>query len=243
MLSSTAGTEAAAAAPPGGLGAGGWPDWGSPPQLQAAPGPSSNSELVSNSTGLSSGGAGQGGEGSRSGQGAGDGLGGSEGAGGSSAHHQQQGSACNRLYSPSLDFYLELQIDGNLVLYREEHSSEGNNNAHANQQLQLPASSAVRVWGTNLSEGFSGVIWTPLSFALDLEGTWHVEALYGSLYYTTGSWSVGVSYSANAGYMNAPYRLLVGDDGVVRLVNKDGGEAWVSQDSREATRPGRGAQG
>ncbi len=235
----------AAAAPPGGLGAGALPDWGTPPHLQTPSGDISNSELVSNATEPGLGGTGQGGE-SRSGQGADDGLGGgSEGAGGSSTQQQQQqeDGACHRLYSPSFKFFIELQSDGNLVLYREDNNGEGNGYSNGNQGQQLRAVPAVRVWGTNLSEGFSGVSWAPLSFALDLEGTWHVEALYDSMYYTTGSWSVGVSYSGNAGYMNAPYRLLVGDDGIARLVNKDGREAWVSQESHAAAKLGRAAQG
>ncbi len=122
-------------------------------------------------------------------------------------------SPCNRIYSPSLSYVLILYGYGNLTLYDSRTSGT--------------TGVGTPIWSTDTSlysDEFAEL--TGSTLYVDVDGTWSIVILEWYDVYPS-SW-YGVSYPENAGAANGPYKLLVGDDGVVRLVNKYGRPSWAS---------------
>lgn len=113
---------------------------------------------------------------------------------------------CNRIFSPSLTYSLVLENNRNLAIY-----------SLGSQQR----------WSTNT--GVLNPDFADLELRLTGDGFWfYLGYSEGRQPETFSSFQYGVSYTSNGGRANGPYRLLMGDDGIARIVNLFGNEAWVS---------------
>ncbi len=126
-------------------------------------------------------------------------------------------AACNRLFSPRLRFVLMLQLSGNLAVFPLAADDGDGGGGGGFRPERRP------VWASGTFGAGAGL---STSLALDGAGGWAVVYLGRVLYDST---QYGVSYPEHGGAGRAPYSLVVGDDdGVVRLVNAEGGVAWAS---------------
>lgn len=118
---------------------------------------------------------------------------------------------CDRLYSPSLNYALVLHPDANLVLYKHD---------------PVTGQLGEEVWATGDHYG------TSARLTLYTDPMWVIDAINedGEMDYFFSSNRNGIEYDNVLVQDNAPYILVVGDDGVVRMLNSDGQVAWASKD-------------
>ncbi len=115
---------------------------------------------------------------------------------------------CDRLYSPSLEYVLALHPDATLVLYKLD---------------PVTGQLGEEVWATGERYGYSArlTLYTDPVLVIDAikeDGEMDVFFPDGTEYYDAMDPD------------KAPYTLVVGDDGIVRILNRLGQVAWASKD-------------
>lgn len=119
-------------------------------------------------------------------------------------------SQCSRLYSPSLKYVLVLQRTANLALYQHD---------------PVTGQLGQEVWATNTNAGVA------VSLTVGY-GSWRIFALAVPWPKSIYSDEYGTEYSSEGGSELWPFKMQVGDDGMVRVVNREGRVAWVSSPSQ-----------
>lgn len=118
-------------------------------------------------------------------------------------------SLCDRVFSPNMRDVLVLSLYS-LALYEYDNGS-----ATSWAFVQTLAS---------FDTGARPAV--DVSLSLDEEGSWWLFFV-GVGKAPKASWSYGVTDYEYTGTGNAPYRLTVGDDCIVRLTNRNGQVAWL----------------
>ncbi|KAG2487047.1 hypothetical protein HYH03_014293 [Edaphochlamys debaryana] len=121
---------------------------------------------------------------------------------------------CDRLDSPSRQYYLAMRSNGNLEV------------ASTYDDTVVWSSNTVNSGGRTLQ--------------VLRDGTWSLVRKDGTLVLRSTSNATGISYSAFAGEAQGPFRLHIYDDGTLVLLNRNLREAWTS---RRACAPANGGAG
>ncbi|KAG2489240.1 hypothetical protein HYH03_012261 [Edaphochlamys debaryana] len=133
---------------------------------------------------------------------------------------------CNQLWSPLRRFYLGLEADGNLVLYRVDNAATG---------------AKTVFWSTLTAvQGAAG-----FAFLLQANGTW---ALWGSSVWAglgvfkrssdpVPGIGLSITYPDHVGQSKGPFSFLVLDNGRMELRNGAGGVAWANYRVPSPPRP------
>ncbi|KAG2487048.1 hypothetical protein HYH03_014294 [Edaphochlamys debaryana] len=121
---------------------------------------------------------------------------------------------CDRLDSPSRQYYLAMRSNGNLEVASTYDDTV--------------------LWSSNTAG--SGA----RSLQVLRDGTWSIVRKDGSLVLRSTSLNTGSTFSAFAGEAQGPFRLHIYDDGTMALLNRNLREAWTS---RKACAPANGGAG
>ncbi len=120
---------------------------------------------------------------------------------------------CDRVFSPNMRYALVVLSD-RLTVY-EYGTGTGSSWANLYDLGQK---------FTDLTSGSDDAF-----LVLQSSGEWLVR---GDVW-ASGSSDVGTAYPLNAEEARAPFRLTVGDDGTVQILNRDGEQAWVGPNALE----------
>lgn len=118
---------------------------------------------------------------------------------------------CDPVFSPNMRYALVAHHEYGLVLY-EYGTGTASSWAVAQELVPVLQTTDLR-WGSDVV------------LALQSSGMW---ALHGFGPVIT-SHDVGTTNTDFAGLTQAPFRLMVTDDGLVQIVGSDGREVWVSE--------------
>ncbi len=116
---------------------------------------------------------------------------------------------CDRIFSPSMRYALVLERDSDLAVY--DYGTEAGDS-----------------W-TLVSAIVTGALFGRAQehqLTLDAEGNWYIN--YSALGRDVSSSIYGISMGEYRGSDKAPFRLTLGDDGIVRLLNREDQVAWLS---------------